>query len=130
MSGPDRGLERGRWPRFWLLPVVFVAALAVWTAVLFLIGPLGGIPSPTVGRPVADFWFVFPLGFGLFWLAVLVVVRPWCWAWGGGRGWGWAERSEAEETVRIRFARGEITQAEMAGRLRYLDETSRPRESS
>jgi putative membrane protein len=66
-------------------------------------------------------WWFVPLGFGLGWL-LLFSVLAWRWRRGGPcRGWrGGPQPPDAVETLRQRFARGEIDQDEYERRRAVL----------
>ncbi|HEV2429293.1 MAG TPA: hypothetical protein VGV64_05545 [Thermoplasmata archaeon] len=104
---------------------LLIAVLAVGGALL-LLALAGATPPAPFGGAHPGFWFVFPVGFGLFWLLVIFVVRPRCWGWGAGLGPARSGLDEAKATVRVRFAHGEISKAEMGELLRDLDATSSP----
>ena len=97
--------------RRWLLVPILVAAGFLATGVIawFYDGPSTGAYSPA---PWPFFWF--PFGF-LFFIPIFFVgfffVR---WIFWGGWGWGWGWNrgyygDPALQTLRDRFARGEIT---------------------
>lgn len=70
-------------------------------------------------------WFLlFPLGFILFWVVVIVLLRTVLWRrWGGpwGRGPGrWTATSSAEQALATRFAAGDIDEQEYRARLEVL----------
>lgn len=69
----------------------------------------------------SGFWWLVPLGFGLAWL-LLFWVLAWRWRRGGAcRGWrGGPKPPDAVETLRQRFARGEIDEDEYERRRRVL----------
>ena len=127
-SGADAQVGRdacvGR-SRFWIVPVTAVAILVVLASGLLALTWTGRISPPSVGGAAPPFWFLFPLGFLSFWILILVVARPW--GWSRPRGWdrGWPTDPDAVEVVRIRFARGEISRAQMDDLLRGLAETPR-----
>jgi uncharacterized membrane protein len=112
--------------RLWVVPVVTLGGLVALAGILVLLAWAGVISLPSFVRPYTPFWFVLPIGFVLFWLIVLVVVRPWRWRYDRGWGRGWSPRLNAEEEVRVRFARGEITEEQMTSLLRALEETAPP----
>jgi uncharacterized membrane protein len=110
--------------RFWLIPVVVLgtliaAAVVFWTLVVVRI-----LPTPPFAGPYPPLWFIFPIGFLLFWLLVILLIAR-RGGWVGRWGWGWESRLDAEEVVRIRYARGEISREEMSQRLHGLQESSR-----
>lgn len=111
-----------RWCPF---PVMLVGVVALIAAGLLLLAWAGVVPSHAFAGPNPQYGFLFPLGFALLWVVVLVVVRPWR-RWGPGR-WGWAITPDAEEVVRLRFARGEISRNEMDQLLHDLAEHPAPR---
>lgn len=66
----------------------------------------------------------------LFWIAVLLVIIWAFWRLRADRAERHreaVEKERAEEVLRARFARGEIDERELAGRMRVLQETRRPR---
>jgi uncharacterized membrane protein len=99
------GLVGGRPWRFWpLIPLVILGVIA---SLLLLAWATGVTPRAPGGAPF--FWPLFPLGFLLAGLVVFLAFR---WAfWGGGGRYGpvWWSEPPAEELLRLRFVRGEIT---------------------
>lgn len=112
--------------RFWIIPVAIVGTLFAVAVVILLLGWTGVILLPPFGGTYPPFWLVFPLGFVLVWVVVILGIRPWRWrnSWGWGREW--LPLPDPGSVVRVRFARGEITKEQMTNLLRDLDETSRP----
>jgi putative membrane protein len=96
-------------PRRWMwLPLVFAAALV---AVLVGSWLYFGAPGPAYAGPWPVWWF--PFGWFLFIPVIFLVIFSIRWFFWGGWGWGWGWRGgyydPALETLRERFARGEIT---------------------
>jgi uncharacterized membrane protein len=118
--------ECGPRTRFWIVPVAILGTLVAVGVGVLILAWAGLFSPPPSGGAYPPFWFVFPLGFVLFWVIVVVVVRPWRRQNGWGWGRGWQPYIEAGEMVRIRFARGEISKDQMTSLLRDLDETSPP----
>jgi len=104
--------------RWWLLPIAFFGAIATVAVVFVVLAALGAVPAPPFAGSAPPYWILFPLGFFGFWLLFFALVRPWR-RWGGPRWGAWAV-TNAEEIVRIRFARGEISREEMDRLLRDL----------
>ena len=74
-----------------------------------------------------SFWWVFPLAMLAMIAIGLVVFRRLCWPGaGGGRRFGWCcsgsspEGRDALETLKRRYASGELTKAEFDGMKRDL----------
>jgi uncharacterized membrane protein len=110
--------------RPWLLPWLVVGAVAAVVVALFALAWVGIVPTPGDGAPYPPFWLVFPVGFLLFWLLVVTVARP---RWGhGGWGGGYYRSPDAEELVRIRYARGEISRDQLTAMLRDLRDPGTP----
>src|ERR1700733_13493880 len=103
--------NRSRSLRWVLVPVSVLAVVAV----LFV-----GLSLYFRGAPLQPYyggWYWFPFG-GLFLIPVFFLVLFafrffwWgSWRWGGGRNTDWYQypQDQAIETIRQRFARGEIT---------------------
>lgn len=115
----------GHYRRYGWAPFLWLTGVAVLAVTWVVLVALHAVPSGPYNGPYPPYWFLFPLGFFGFWLLVALVVRPW--GWRGGRArWGYAAYApDAEEVVRIRYARGEISREEMSRRLRDLDEEAR-----
>ncbi len=71
------------------------------------------------------FPFFFPFGFLFFFFIVFALGRLffWPWGWGGRRGY-WHHHSGAEEIVRERYAKGEITKEQFDQMMRDLGQHS------
>jgi putative membrane protein len=110
--GPGGGRGWGLWP---IVPLVIIGAILLLVGLAWAIGGTGGR-----GGPGPFFWPIFPLGFFLFVLVSFVAIRFAFW----GRGWGgpryWSGMPSAEEVLRRRYARGEISEEEYRERLRVL----------
>ena len=109
----------GGW-RFWWVPFLAVAGLAVTLAIVAWL-----LPPPSVPGPVPPLWPFVPFGLVLVVVLGILVVRssrrgygPW---WGGP----WSYGASAREIVRQRYARGEITAQQLHEMLRELDTSSR-----
>jgi uncharacterized membrane protein len=122
---PDAWDSCGGRPRSWIVPVALVATLAVLAAALFVLRWAGAVSPPPFVGAAPPLWFVFPLGLLFLWLLIVFVVRPW--GWNRYRGWGgrWPNEIDAHEVVRLRYARGDISRAQMDELLRDLAETHR-----
>jgi uncharacterized membrane protein len=115
----DRGCGSGRGGRFGWIPLVVVAGVL---ATLIVVGWFAAWPHGS--GPVPPFWPFLPFGFLLVVVLVVLAFR----ASGRGPG-GWASRQwsypeSAEEIVRSRYARGEITSQQLHEMLRELDDRS------
>jgi uncharacterized membrane protein len=110
--------------RFWLIPVAVLGTLIAAAVVFWTLVAVRVLPAPPFAGPYPPLWFIFPIGFLLFWLLVILLIAR-RGGWVGRRGWGWEARVDAEEVVRIRYARGEISREEMSQRLDGLQESSR-----
>jgi putative membrane protein len=110
--GPGAERGAGRWP---ILPWVLLGGVLLLVAAAWWVG------AGTVGGArVPFFWPLVPLGFFLVVVGFLLALRfaAGRWGWGGPRYWSGA--SSAEEILRERYARGEISEAEYRERLRVL----------
>jgi uncharacterized membrane protein len=99
---------------------IFVVVAAVGVLIGLGWWPVGYRMIPT-GLPFL--WPLFPLGFFLLVFLVFFALR---WSrWGGGRGargyWGYGEAG-AREILRRRYARGQITRAQLEQTSRDLDD--------
>ncbi|MDA4125029.1 MAG: SHOCT domain-containing protein [Thaumarchaeota archaeon] len=67
------------------------------------------------------FPFFFPFGFLFFFFVIFALGRLffWPWGWGGRRGY-WYQYSGAEEILRERYAKGEITKEQLDQMMRDL----------
>jgi uncharacterized membrane protein len=111
--------------RFGILPLVVVAAIALLVAVGFLLTGAGAIPPPPSVGGAPPIWFLFPLGCLLCGALIFFVSRPWGGNRYGGGGRGWPNELDADEVVRLRFARGDISKAQLDELLHELAETPR-----
>ncbi|MCI4345427.1 MAG: hypothetical protein L3K07_01535 [Thermoplasmata archaeon] len=102
---------QAREPRWF--PGVLLVGLGALYALLLGAVLLGWLPRGTPGGSGPPFWPIFPFGFFLVVLLVFVAFRWACW----GAGWGghtpWPARDEAQEILRERYARGEITRDQL-----------------
>lgn len=116
--------------RFWRIPVLLLGFILAAGVTVFALAWVHRLPVPpwAVG-PYPPFWAFFPLGVLLVWLIVIFLVRPWGWrgraGWATGRGWAGAP----DETIRWRYARGEISREQMDEMLRHLEESTRGRDA-
>ncbi len=87
--------------------------------------------GPTMMGPYGYYprgWFFFPFGFLIFFFVIFIVARTlfwgWGWGWRGGYGRGyWGRRGywgDAEEILRQRYARGEISKDQFDQMMRDL----------
>jgi uncharacterized membrane protein len=107
--------------RRWILPWLVVGAVAALAVVCLVLAWVGVVPAPGDGGPYPPFWLFFPVGFLLFWLLVATVARPrWHTGWGGS----YDRVRDAEEVVRVRYARGEISRDQFMAMLRDLRDPS------
>jgi uncharacterized membrane protein len=123
LPGAVRAPECDEPRRFWLIPVAILGTLIAAAVAFWSLVAVRAVPTPPVAGPYPPLWFIFPIGFLLFWLLVIFLIAR----RGGGFGprrWGWESRLDAEEVVRIRYARGEISREEMSQRLQVLQESS------
>src|SRR5690348_7505904 len=105
----NRGPSRW-WPLFPLLAGAAIASTLIGLSLF-----RGYAPSPD-GVQYQGWWFGWPFfGFAwvfipLFFIVIFFAFRWFLWGgWGWGRGWNGRYDDSALETLRERFARGEIT---------------------
>lgn len=110
--------------RGWFLVPILLAALVLAGLAYAVLEGTGVLPGFTPSGPFPPFWWVFPLGFFAFWVFVWLVVRPWAWGGYWYRGGGWAHRAGAEEILRERFARGELSKDQLRRMIGDLEEVA------
>jgi len=74
------------------------------------------------GTPYYGHWLIFGLPFYTFWLLFLLVVFGsllWPWGW---YGHGWYRKDRAEEIIRQRYARGELTREQFEQMMKDLEQ--------
>jgi len=80
---------------------------------------------PYYGYPWFGWWF-FPFGFIFFIFFLFFIFRLVFWGWGGGWGWrrryGYGYYGDAQEIIRQRYARGEITKEQFDQMSRDLEQ--------
>lgn len=115
----------GAGPSWWIAVSLIVLGLIV-TVVLAGVLLGWGPPGASGPGPYPGWWPLFPLGFFLVVVLLLFVVRGGFWGrWGWGHPYGpWA--GSAEEVLRRRFARGEISPEQFRQMRRELAEARRP----
>jgi putative membrane protein len=109
---PGGGWSWNFWP---ILPLALIGGFIILVVVAWRFGVTGW------GGAAAPFsWPIFPLGFFLLIVALFLAFRFARW----GRGWGgspyWGRGPSAEEILRERYARGEISEQEYRERLEVL----------
>ncbi len=105
----------------------FIGSIMLFVVVaLVLIGVTGAYFHPTMMGYYGGgyhFPFFFPFGFVFFFLIAFFVLRMLLWPWGwGGRREHWHFHSDAEEILRQRYARGEITKEQFEQMARDLEQ--------
>jgi len=111
----------------WVLGLAFVVlVLGLLAATFYFAGPpaAGTMPYPYYPRPFFGFFF-FPFGIILFVFLIFFVFRLAFWPWRRGyygyhghrRGW-----DDANEILRQRYARGEITKDQFEQMQRDLEQ--------
>jgi uncharacterized membrane protein len=120
---PDEGGYCGPWPAhpdrgfFWIPLAVFAAFVAVGIALWWVLPAAGWTAAPPGS------WPIFPFGFVVVAIFLVLVVRGFGWGWyGGWRGRGWGGAPSAREVVRRRYASGEITRDQYRELLRDLEQ--------
>jgi uncharacterized membrane protein len=126
LPGAVRAPDCDRPRRYWLIPIALLGALVGAGVVFWTLVSVRVLPTPPIAGPYPPLWFLFPIGFLLFWLLVILLVAR-RGKWVGPWGWGGEPHPDAGEVVRNRYARGEISQEEMSHRLQVLQESSRIR---
>ncbi len=121
----DEQRSRGVHPIAWAVLAVVAVAIVSFFALVAIRG-YPTAPTGTYGYPFSAGWFFFPFGFIFFFLFLLLVTRLIFWGWWG---WGWRRRhwygygySDANETLRQRYARGEITKEQFDQMKRDLEQ--------
>jgi uncharacterized membrane protein len=124
MADRSEATDCGGPRRYGWVPALLIGALLALAGLTLVLSWLGALPPLGIGPGPSPPWVVFPLVFLVFWLFVAVWVRPW--RWWGARAWAFAPVPSvgAEDIVRTRFARGEISQEQMARMLADLKATS------
>ena len=96
----------GRYVVLGLLGLIILVAASIATSVIFYVSR-----SPAAFYPFFPF---FPFHFGFLGIILLLfiifwVARWWFWSWNGGRRAYREHRDPADEILRERYAKGEIT---------------------
>jgi putative membrane protein len=107
----------------WLIGGLMVIVVAVFA--IAVLARLYWYPTMMPYAPGYGAWwffpFVFPFGFLIFFIIVFALGRLlfWPWGWGWRRGY-WYHHGGAEEILRERYARGEITKEQFDQMMRDL----------
>jgi putative membrane protein len=126
-STPNTSLSPNRARRGmmgWIFGALAILVLVGLFVVPFFYGPMVG-PSGYYDRP-----YFFPFGSLVFFFVIFFVARGLFWGWGWGWGWrgGYSRGywrhggyySEAEEILKQRYAKGEITKDQFDQMMRDL----------
>jgi putative membrane protein len=103
-----------------------IASLVLVAVVAFIVAlATRGLPyypsAPYYGYPFFG-WFFFPFGFFFIFFIIFGVGRLFFWPW--GRGWRrnyWYHYGDANEILRQRYAKGEITKEQYDQMMRDLE---------
>ncbi len=108
----------------WTVLGVALVAIIAFFALLALHG-YPAMPANYAGYPFFGWWFFFPFGLIFFFVLIFVAGRLIFWP----IGWGWRRRywygyGDANEILRQRYARGEITKEQFDQMRRDLEQHS------
>ncbi|MCI4363721.1 MAG: hypothetical protein L3K13_05385 [Thermoplasmata archaeon] len=109
---------------FGWFPIALLAGLGVLLALVLAGVALGWLPRGGPDGSGPAFWPLFPFGFFLLLLLVFVALRWSCWGAGWGGACGWRSTDGAQEILRERYARGEITRDQLLQISRDLEQSS------
>ena len=109
-------------PFAWAVLAVVLVAVIAFFAVIAIHGYPGAPPGLYYGYPFIGWWFFFP--FGIFFLLIVLFLASrlifWPMRWGSRRYWyGYGD---ANEILRQRYARGEITKEQYDQMKRDLEQ--------
>jgi putative membrane protein len=108
-------------PFAWAILAVAVAAVIAFFAVLAIHGYPGSPAARYYGYPVFGLWFFFPFGILFIFILLFLVSRLIFWPMGWRRRY-WYDYGDAQEILRQRYARGEITKEQFDQMKRDLEQ--------
>ena len=110
-------------PFAWAVLAVVLVAVIAFFALLAIHGYPSAPPGNYYGYPFLGWWFFFPFGIFFLFIVLFFVSRLLFWP----MGWGWRRRywygyGDANEILRQRYARGEITKDQYEQMKRDLEQ--------
>jgi putative membrane protein len=107
----------------WIIGIlVLFLVVALVASAMYFWAPYAMGTTPNISHPFFVFFFFFPLGFILFLLLIALVIRLAFRPWRRGYYRRWRDWDDANEILRQRYARGEITKEQFEQMQRDLEQ--------